>query len=65
MYFFEIRADRLRAQLLGVPPADILPVSKIIAVKIAANEFVAFDTIATNAKANPEWVSERAELICR
>ncbi|KAJ9112877.1 hypothetical protein QFC19_000432 [Naganishia cerealis] len=44
--------------LLGVPPKDILPVSKIIA-------FVAFDQIATNAKADPLWVSERAQLICR
>ncbi|KAI5449794.1 hypothetical protein NCC49_004006 [Naganishia albida] len=51
--------------LLGVPPADILPVSKIIAVKIAANEFVAFDAISTNFKADPLWVSERAQLICR
>jgi nucleoside permease NupC len=57
--------DSFARQLLGVPPADILPVAKIIAVKIAANEFVAFDTIATNAKADPLWVSERAQLICR
>jgi hypothetical protein len=58
-----------------------LPVSKIIAVKIAANEvghpgvsrspvltlfqFVAFDAISTNFKADPLWVSERAQLICR
>lgn len=74
--------------MLGVPPADVLEVSKLIATKIIANgergslrlrdldamcadeiafafppEFVAFDSLASQTKANPEWISGRAQLI--
>ena len=71
--------------MLGVPPGDVLEVSKLIATKIIANgesrapysdtttgrsfrltpfaEFVAFDSLATQTAANPEWISGRAQLI--
>ncbi len=51
--------------LLGVPPADILPVSRLIATKIVANEFVAYLDYSTAKAADPLFVSERAQLIAR
>jgi len=51
--------------LLGVPPADIMPVSRLIATKIAANEFVAYTDYAAMRKADPTFISERAQLIAR
>ncbi|KAG7580055.1 hypothetical protein FFLO_00026 [Filobasidium floriforme] len=49
--------------MLGVPPADVLQVSKLIATKIIANEFVAFESLATQTKNDPTWISGRAQLI--
>jgi len=51
--------------LLGVPPADILPVSRLIATKIVANEFVAYLNYSTQVAADPTFISERAQLITR
>jgi CNT family concentrative nucleoside transporter len=51
--------------MLGVPPADILPVARLISTKIVANEFVAFDSLSKQAAANPEFISARAQLIAR
>lgn len=51
--------------LLGVPPADILPVSRLIATKVFANEFAAYSAYATMRDADPTFISARAQLITR
>ncbi len=51
--------------LLGVPPADILPVSRLIATKIIANEFSAYASYASQRDADPTFISARAQLITR
>lgn len=50
---------------LGVPPADILPVSRLIALKVIANEFVAYDSLTSQAAADPNFISARAQLIAQ
>lgn len=49
--------------MLGVPPADILPVAKLIATKVIANEFVAYDDFSTLRAADPNFISARAQII--
>ncbi|PWN45438.1 hypothetical protein IE81DRAFT_320199 [Ceraceosorus guamensis] len=52
--------------LLGVPGHETLAVSKLIAVKVIANEFVAYDTLQNTVMPNPETrLSPRAYLIAQ
>ncbi|PWN27391.1 hypothetical protein BDZ90DRAFT_232369 [Jaminaea rosea] len=49
--------------MLGVPRGDVLQVSKLIAIKIIANEFVGYNTLQNTVMKGPNPLSPRGYLI--
>ncbi|CAO1636881.1 unnamed protein product [Parajaminaea phylloscopi] len=51
--------------MLGVPRQDVLPVSQLFALKLLANEFVAYNTLQNTVQKSLNPLSERGYLICK
>ena len=49
--------------LLGVPKDDVLPVARLLATKLAANEFVAYSNLAKGPDAVRNSLSKRGDII--
>lgn len=51
--------------MLGVPGSEVLQVSKLIAIKVIANEFVAYNTLQNTIMKSADPLSPRAYLITK